>query len=79
MGVCYGQESRGTIFGRVQDASGAVIAGAAVHALNLETNTGGSSATNHEGNYEIPLLLPGTYRVTAELTGFKKSVSNAVH
>ena len=31
-----------------------------------------------EGNYEIPYLLPGTYRVTAELAGFSKSVRDNV-
>ncbi|MEK7407805.1 MAG: carboxypeptidase-like regulatory domain-containing protein, partial [Acidobacteriota bacterium] len=73
-GLCSAQESRGSILGRVLDPSGAVAAGAKVQALNVATNAGASSVTNQEGNYEIPYLLPGMYRVTAELAGFKRAV-----
>jgi hypothetical protein len=70
----YSQESRGTILGRVVDPSGAVVAGAKIHATNLATNSGAASVSNQEGNYEIPYLLPGMYRVTAEQPGFKRMV-----
>jgi len=74
----YGQESRATLLGRVTDPSGAVIAGVKVHAINIEQNRGASSVTNAEGNYEIPYLLPGVYRVEVGMTGFKKSIREAV-
>lgn len=70
----FGQESRGSILGRVMDSSGAMVVGARVHALNVATNTTASSVTNQEGNYEIPYLLPGIYRVSTELPGFKRAV-----
>ena len=73
-GGSFGQESRGAILGRVMDSTGAVIVGARVQALNRATNTSASSVTNQEGNYEIPYLLPGIYRVSTELPGFKRSV-----
>jgi len=76
--VCLGQESRGAILGRVHDSSGAVVVGARVQALNVATNAGASSVSNAEGNYEIPYLLPGVYRVTAELAGFKRSVRDGI-
>ena len=72
------QESRGTIIGRVLDPSGAVVAGAAVEAQNTETNTRVSTKTNAEGNYEIPYLLSGVYRISAELAGFKKAVRDGI-
>ena len=72
------QESRGWILGRITDSSGAPVAKAKVGALNLATQTQVSGLSNPEGNYEIPYLLPGTYRVTAELTGFSKSVRDNV-
>jgi hypothetical protein len=68
------QESRATLLGRVTDPSGAVVVGASVRAVNIATNTAASSVTNHNGNYEIPYLLPGDYRVEVELSGFKKAV-----
>ena len=43
-------------------------------AVNIDTNTQVPGQTNSEGNYEIPYLLPGTYRVTAEAAGFTKSI-----
>ncbi len=65
------QDNRGTITGRVIDASGAAVPGAAVRATNLATNVTISSESNAEGIYEIPYLPSGTYRIQAEITGFK--------
>src|SRR6478672_11974722 len=65
------QETRGSIRGRVIDSSGAVIPNVKLGATNLATNVTVSTVSNSEGNYEIPFLLPGRYRLIAELTGFK--------
>jgi hypothetical protein len=65
------QETRGSIHGRVTDASGAVIPGVAVSATSVSTNVTVNAQSNAEGNYEIPYLLPGEYRLTAEQSGFK--------
>jgi hypothetical protein len=67
------QESRGTITGRVLDPSGAVIAGAEVRAVNRETGAAATARSNDSGNYTLPYLLPGTYNLTADFTGFKKT------
>ncbi|MEK7408710.1 MAG: TonB-dependent receptor [Acidobacteriota bacterium] len=72
------QESRGTIIGRVSDPSGAMAAGARIQAVNVATNAGAASVTNDQGNYEIPYLLPGTYRISVELAGFKKAVRDGI-
>ncbi|HEV8130752.1 MAG TPA: TonB-dependent receptor [Acidobacteriota bacterium] len=76
--LCYGQESRAAIIGRVSDPTGALIPGAQVQATNLGTNTVVSSVTNDDGNYEIPYLLPGLYRVAVEMPGFKTSVRGSI-
>ena len=76
--LCFGQESRATIIGRVTDASAAVVPGAHVRAVNLATNAGGSSQTNESGNFEIPYLLPGLYRVTVESAGFKTAIRDRI-
>ncbi|MGH9721460.1 MAG: carboxypeptidase-like regulatory domain-containing protein, partial [Bryobacteraceae bacterium] len=73
-GLCSAQESRATIIGRVADPSGAIIAGATVRAVNAATNAPVTSTTNDQGSYEIPYLLPGSYRVTVEMKGFKRAV-----
>ena len=72
------QESRGTIRGRITDPSGAVAAGARVEAANMDTGVKVPAASNTEGNYEIPYLLAGRYRLTVDLAGFKKSVRDDI-
>ncbi|HKC88810.1 MAG TPA: carboxypeptidase-like regulatory domain-containing protein, partial [Blastocatellia bacterium] len=74
----FAQESRGTILGRVVDDSGAVMPGVEVKAVNVSTNVSAAAVTNSAGSYNIPFLLPGKYRVTAEITGFKKFVRDGV-
>jgi hypothetical protein len=74
----FAQESRGTIIGRVTDASGGAMPGVEVRAVNTATNVMATAATNEAGNFNIPFLLPGTYRVTAEFAGFKKFVRENV-
>jgi hypothetical protein len=72
------QESRGTIIGRVADPSGAVMPGAKVDVTSMTTNVTLTATTNDEGRFSVPFLLPGTYRVTAEKTGFKRFVQSGV-
>ena len=66
------QESRGEIDGRILDPSGAVVVGANVVATNPATGTSAAAKTNQDGIYSIAYLLPGTYTVEVEMTGFKK-------
>ena len=73
-----GQEARGTLQGRVSDASGGVVPGATVEVLNVNTGVTTPTTSNEEGNYRIPFLNPGTYRVTVTLTGFSKYVSSNI-
>jgi hypothetical protein len=72
------QDPRGAILGRVTDASDAVIPGVVVRATNLETNVITRTTSNEHGNYELPYLLPGAYKVEAELSGFKTWARGAV-
>ena len=65
------QESRATITGRVLDTSDAIVAGAKVHAINLQTGLSGTVVSNESGSFVIPFQLPGAYRVTVEMSGFK--------
>ncbi len=66
------QDPRGAITGTVTDVSRAFIPGVTVRATNVETGVVASAVSNAAGSYHIPFLLPGMYRVTAELTGFKR-------
>src|SRR5436305_5640588 len=74
----FGQDTRGSILGRVTDATGANVAGADVHVSNLSTGVSVTAKTNDSGNYNVPYLTPGMYTVSAELAGFKKVVRENV-
>src|SRR6185437_9102548 len=68
----FGQDLRtATLVGSVTDASGAVVPGAQVAAVNIDTQVSTRGVTNQEGAYYIPFLLVGTYRLTVNAPGFK--------
>ena len=67
------QEFRGSITGRVVDNNGAAVANAAVTVTNGATNASSSTTTNGDGDYTALYLIPGSYAVTVEAAGFKKS------
>src|SRR5438445_11205339 len=61
----------GSIAGTIRDASGAVLPGATVTvkgaALQRESVT---TTTSPEGTYRVPLVPPGAYDVSVDLSGF---------
>lgn len=68
------QQITGTIKGNVKDSQGAVITGAAVRALNVDTGFSRSTTTSGLGDYTIDYLPVGQYTVEVEAPGFKKFV-----
>jgi len=64
----------GSISGSVTDNSGGVLPGVTVTITSIERKTVDSVVTNESGNYTKERLLPGTYEVKVELTGFKTAV-----
>jgi hypothetical protein len=61
----------GSLGGRVTDQSGAVVPGTSVIVRNLATGVEQSGETNHAGLYRFPVLMPGSYSITASLKGFR--------
>jgi hypothetical protein len=83
--VCLGamhvsaQDITGTIVGLVRDASGNVVAGAAVTIRDTDKNVDVRTVTtNSQGAYSAPLLLAGRYSLTIEASGFKKFIRNGI-
>ncbi|MGA9389674.1 MAG: carboxypeptidase regulatory-like domain-containing protein, partial [Candidatus Sulfotelmatobacter sp.] len=72
------QTYQGRILGTITDSSGAVVADAKVTLTDTATNVSRSLVTNHAGEYVAPDLEPGTYSVSAEAPGFKKTESRSV-
>lgn len=67
----HGQGTSGHITGAITDASGAVIPGATVTAVNDGTGLKREAVTNEQGNYLLSPLPPGVYRVDVTKTGFR--------
>jgi len=72
------QEYRGRIQGIVTDSSHAVVVGATVVLLNVNTGVRTTRQTNDVGLYRFDYVDPGAYTVTVELTGFSRFVQENV-
>ncbi|MBV8820699.1 MAG: carboxypeptidase regulatory-like domain-containing protein, partial [Acidobacteriaceae bacterium] len=73
--MLYGQSTTNQqISGQVQDPTGSVVPNTTVTVVNIEQNLTRSAPTNESGNFVIANLPIGTYNITAEAQGFKKTV-----
>lgn len=73
--VCgvWAQVRTSSISGTVRDESGAVVSGASIRIVSLETNRSRLLSTGPEGTYQTLALEAGRYEVTAEKPGFRLS------
>src|SRR4029077_1613984 len=76
--LAQSQGANGAIEGTVTDSSAGVLPGVTVTITNSEPGLERSMVTNEKGLYRAPLLPLGTYRVVAELQGFKKYEQSGV-
>src|SRR5437870_1835411 len=67
----FAQGNTGRILGNISDPSGALIPGATVTITDVDRGTSRTVMTDEAGAYNAPSLPPGTYRIRAELAGFK--------
>src|ERR1043165_2720928 len=72
--VIQGQTTTGSLAGTVTDPGSAVIAGATVTVTNITTGAERSGVTNSSGAFDFQALLPGTYNISVEASGFKKAI-----
>src|SRR6188508_1528713 len=66
------QSASSTLAGRVIDQSRAVIANATISARLKTTGAVRTTTSDGEGLFSIPQLLPGTYEVAVEASGFRR-------
>ena len=76
--LLFGQSDRATITGTVTDPAGAAVPGVLVSATDVSTNVKTETRASAEGVYTIPFLVLGSYRVSAEMQGFKRAVETGV-
>ena len=68
----------GEIRGTVTDSAGALVPGATVTLLNLDTGETKDFVTNEAGIYDTVSTRPGNYRLTFSKEGFRKSTIGPV-
>src|ERR1700759_4367747 len=76
--LAFSQQVTGSILGSVQDAQGAMIAGAQVTAKNQDTGFSRTIASNGQGEYRIDFLPPGTYQVQVMSKGFRNFSASGI-
>ncbi len=74
----HAQAVYGSIFGTVTDPSGAIVPNATVTVTDIAKGTAVSVQTNGSGTYTVQHLIPDTYRVEAQGTGFSKNTTENV-
>jgi len=73
MVTLWGQAVTGTIIGTVKDSSGAAVSDTPVVIVGEATGLTRTANTDAGGEYTAPSLPPGTYTVSVEAKGFKKT------
>ena len=63
-----------TIVGTVTDSSGATVAGSIIEVVDNSTNVSRRTTSNEVGQYTMPNVLPGKYKMTVTMTGFRQTV-----
>jgi hypothetical protein len=61
----------GSIFGTLTDPSGAAVTGAKVTVTSASKGTTFDTTTNSDGNYSVTHLIPDSYNIRAQGSGFK--------
>ena len=70
----FAQTSTATLSGVVRDAQGGGIPNTAIVAVQIDTRQTRQTTTGTTGDYSIPNLPVGAYRITASASGFKQVV-----
>lgn len=69
-GTLSAQEVTGTVTGTIRDANGKPVAGASLRITGAGGIQSRSAQTDAQGNFRVPLLLPGEYQGTITKDGF---------
>jgi hypothetical protein len=69
----------GAISGTVRDSAQAVVTGARVRIVNVQTNISQETTTASDGSYHFLALQPGPYKVTVIATGFQTYAASDIN
>src|SRR5216683_1205466 len=77
-GAAGAQAVKGALLGNIVDSSGLALPGVTVTITEVNTNISYTAISNESGNYVFSNLKDGTYRVSGELSGFRRVVRDGV-
>jgi hypothetical protein len=72
------QAQTAQITGTVTDATSAIVPGATLTIVNVETNDTRVAVSNDRGQYTVPFLPSGRYSVKCELVGFQTILGEGI-
>jgi len=64
----------GQVVGGVEDSTGAVMPGVTLRLQNASTGSVQTTASAGNGGFVFPTVQPGSYILTAQLTGFETAI-----
>lgn len=76
--LLWAQATLGSISGKVEDTTGAVIPGAEVILVNEASGQETAKVSGESGTFSFPALTPGLYTVRVSLTGFNTFVATGI-
>ena len=74
----HAQFDTGTIVGEIHDATGAALPGATVTVVNKATQASYAVVSGSAGQYEVPSLHTGNYKISSALAGFSSAVADNI-
>ncbi|MCC6363798.1 MAG: TonB-dependent receptor [Bryobacterales bacterium] len=72
------QTGAATLVGTITDSTGARVPDALVVVVNVDMAFRTEVKSNGEGDYYVPYLRPGSYRITVDAAGFKRFVQEGI-
>ena len=76
--VLFAQTEKGTVRGTVTDSTGGVVPDTVITVTGTGTNIDRKITSDNNGNFEVPDLQPGTYRIKADKVGFRSFIASSV-
>ena len=77
-GLVQAQYDNGSLVGTIRDTSGAPVPHVKVTITNTETGIVTQATTNGTGEYDVPSLRVGTYKIVASASGFSDAEADNI-
>jgi len=76
--AAHAQQFKANLNGTVTDAQGAVVPGVTITVTNADTSVPTETVSDSAGAFSVKDVVPGRYKVTAALSGFKTFVRDGI-